>query len=101
MLQEANLVALLKESHEIKQNKPIFNRALRKTKISHALYSSTDSNGYINLTIANADGRKKAITTFNNKQSAKDFLYRAVETYSLCLETTGLEKTKTVVLDTN
>ena len=89
----SELIALLKESHEIKQNKPIFNRAMRKTKISHALYSSTDSNGYINLTIANADGRKKVITTFNNKQSAKDFLYRAVETYSLCLKLCDLEKT--------
>ncbi len=89
----SELIALLKESHEIKQNKPIFNRAMRKTKISHALYSSTDNNGYINLTIANADGRKKVITTFNNKQSAKDFLHRAVETYSLCLKLCGLEKT--------
>ncbi len=89
----SELIALLKESHEIKQNKPIFNRAMRKTKISHALYSSTDSNGYINLTIANADGRKKVITTFNNKQSAKDFLHRAVETYSLCLKLCDLEKT--------
>ena len=89
----SELIALLKESHEIKQNKPIFNRAMRKTKISHALYSSTDTNGYINLTIANADGRKKVITTFNNKQNAKDFLHRAVETYSLCLKLCGLEKT--------
>ena len=89
----SELIALLKESHEIKQNKPIFNRALRKTKFSHALYSSIDSNGYINLTIDVSDGRKKSITTFSNKQSAKDFMHRAVETYSLCLKLTGLEKT--------
>ncbi|AUC81900.1 exonuclease domain-containing protein [Lacinutrix sp. Bg11-31] len=89
----SELIALLKESHEIKQNKPLFNRAMRKTKISHALYSSIDSNGYINLTIDPADGRKKVITTFSNKQSAKDFLHRAVETYSLCLKLCGLEKT--------
>ncbi len=89
----SELIALLKESHEIKQNKPIFNRALRKTLFSHALYSSTDSNGYTNLTIDVADGRKKSITTFSNRQSAKDFLNRAVETYSLCLKLSGLEKT--------
>ncbi|WP_055446500.1 exonuclease domain-containing protein [Lacinutrix mariniflava] len=89
----SELIALLKESHEIKQNKPIFNRALRKTKFSHALYSSIDSNGYINLTIDVSDGRKKSITTFSNRQSAKDFMHRAVETYSLCLKLTGLEKT--------
>ena len=44
----SELIALLKESHEIKQNKPIFNRALRKTLFSHALYRTTDTNGYIN-----------------------------------------------------
>ena len=89
----SELIALLKESHEIKQNKPIFNRALRRTLFSHALYSSTDDNGYINLTIDIADGRKRSITTFSNRQSAKDFLHRAVETYSLCLKLSGLEKT--------
>jgi len=90
----SELIALLKESHEIKQNKPIFNRALRKTKFSHALYSSIDNNGYVNLTINVADGRKKSITTFSNRQSAKDFLHHAAETYSLCLKLSGLEKTK-------
>ena len=89
----SELIALLKESHEIKQNKPIFNRALRKTLFSHALYSTTDTNGYINLTIDISDGRKKAITTFTNRQSAKDFLHRAAETYTLCLKLSGLEKT--------
>lgn len=89
----SELIALLKESHEIKQNKPLFNRALRKTLFSHALYSSTDTNGYLNLTIDIADGRKKPITTFSSKQSAKDFLHNAVETFSLCLKLTGLEKT--------
>ncbi|MEJ6792465.1 MAG: exonuclease domain-containing protein [Lacinutrix sp.] len=89
----SELIALLKESHEIKQNKPIFNRALRKTLFSHALYSSIDTNGYTNLTIDIADGRKKYITTFSNRQSAKDFLHRAVETHSLCLKLSGLEKT--------
>ncbi len=91
----SELIALLKESHEIKQNKPLFNRALRKTLFSHALYNTTDANGYINFTIDIADGRKKSITTFSNRQSAKDFLHRAVETYSLCLKLSGLEKTRT------
>lgn len=89
----SELIALLKESHEIKQNKPIFNRALRKTLFSHALYSSKDTNGYINLSIDVADGRKKPITTFSNRQNAKDFLHKAAETYKLCLKLSGLEKT--------
>ena len=90
----SELVALLKESEEIKRNKPIFNRALRRTIFSHALYSFTDENGYINLKIDTADGRKKAITTFSNRQSAKSLLFRFTEDYKLCQKLNGLYQTK-------
>ncbi len=88
------LAALLKESEEIKYNKPIHNRALRRTIFTHALYSFTDEQGYINLKIDKADGRKKPITTFSNRQSAKSFLFRMTEAYQLCQKLTGLYKTQ-------
>jgi len=90
----SELAALLKESEEIKLNKPIYNRALRRTLFTHALYSFTDENGYINLKIDTADGRKKPITTFTNRQSAKSFLFRVTEDYQLCQKLTGLYNTK-------
>ena len=90
----SELVALLKESEEIKRNKPIYNRALRRTTFTHALYSFHDENGYINLKIDKADGRKSPITTFSNRQSAKSFLFKIVEEYSLCQKLTGLYDTK-------
>ena len=46
-----DLIAQLKESEEIKRNKPMYNRALRKTLFSYQLSSFTDTNGYINLKI--------------------------------------------------
>ena len=91
----SELVALLKESEEIKRNKPVFNRALRRTIFTHALYSFKDDNNYINLKIDIADGRKNPITTFSNRQSGKSFISKAVEDYSLCQKLTGLYKTKT------
>jgi len=91
----SELVALLKESEEIKRNKPIHNRALRRTLFTHALYSFVDENGYINLKIDKADGRKKAITTFANRQSSKSFMFKAVDDYQLCQKLTGLYNTKT------
>ncbi|GAA3589604.1 exonuclease domain-containing protein [Flavivirga amylovorans] len=91
----SELVALLKESEEIKRVKPIFNRALRRTSFTHALYSFKDENDYINLKIDIADGRKKAITTFSNKQSGKSFMNRAIEDYKLCQKLTGIYKTDT------
>ncbi|MBJ6367203.1 exonuclease domain-containing protein [Snuella sedimenti] len=91
----SELVALLKESEEIKRTKPVYNRALRRTSFTHALYSFTDEKGYINLKLDIADGRKKAITTFSNKQSGKSFITNAIEEYKLCQKLTGLYPTKT------
>ncbi|MEO8932857.1 MAG: exonuclease domain-containing protein [Xanthomarina sp.] len=88
------LIALLKESEEIKRNKPIYNRALRRTIFTHALYSFEDENGYINLKIDKADGRKKAITTFSTRNSAKHFLFKVVEEFNLCQKLSDLYPTK-------
>jgi DNA polymerase-3 subunit epsilon len=90
----SELVALLKESEEIKRNKPIYNRALRRTIFTYALYSFTDDDGYTNLKIDKVDGRKKPITTFTNRQSAKSFMFNAVEKYMLCQKLTGLHRVR-------
>ncbi len=87
------LIALLKESEEIKQNKPIYNRALRKTIFTHQLTSFVDENGYINLKIEKADGRKKAITSFSNYQQARSTLFKITEDNQLCQKLTGLYDT--------
>ncbi|MCF6348390.1 MAG: GIY-YIG nuclease family protein [Flavobacteriaceae bacterium] len=85
----SELFALLKESEEIKQNRPIFNSALKRSVFTQALFSFKDDEGYINLKIDKADGRKKAITTFVNRQSAKSFLFNVVEKYMLCQKLIG------------
>mgnify|MGYP002620414302 CR=1 FL=1 len=90
----SDLIAMLKESEEIKINKPIYNRALRRTIYQYQLNSFTDENGYINLCIEKADARKKPITTFNNLTQAKETLHKIVGTYGLCQKLTGLYQTK-------
>ena len=91
----SELAALLKESAEIKKNKPIFNRALRRTIFTHALYSFTDDNGYINLSIDKSNREEMPITTFSTRASGKHFMFKAVEEYNLCQKLTGLYQTKT------
>lgn len=91
----SELAALLKESEEIKKNKPIFNRALRRTVFTHALYSFKDENGYINLKIDKANTQESPITTFSNRSSGKHFMFKVVEDYNLCQKLTGLYATKT------
>ncbi len=91
----SELVALLKESEEIKKNMPILNRALRRTIFTHALYAFKDKEGYINLKIDKAKGKEPPITTFNTKHSGKHFMFKTVEEYNLCQKLTGLYTTKT------
>ncbi len=91
----SELAALLKESEEIKKIKPIFNRALRRTVFTHAMYSYTDENGYINLKIDNANGKEIPVTTFSNRSSGKHFMFKVSENYNLCQKLTGLYTTKT------
>lgn len=90
----SELVALLKESEEIKKNKPIFNRALKRNLFTHGLFSFVDDNNYINLKIAQVNGLKKPITTFSNLQSGKSFINHAIENYNLCQKLTGLHSGK-------
>lgn len=90
----SELIALLKESEEIKVNKPIFNRAQRKSIFQYALYSFKDEKGYLALRVEKADGRKKEITSFTSLQEGKNALFRITEKYHLCQKINGLYETK-------
>tara|TARA_R100001369_G_scaffold91479_1_gene132897 strand:- start:9601 stop:10797 length:1197 start_codon:yes stop_codon:yes gene_type:complete len=90
----SELVALLKENEEIKTNKPIHNRALKRNIFSQGLYSFIDADGYLNLKISPLKKDEKPITTFTNRQGAIAFMNRMVETYELCEKFSGLSKSK-------
>ena len=90
----SELIALLKESEEIKINKPMLNRAQRKSIFQFALYAEKDENGYLNLILQKADGRKNEITSFVSLQEAKNALFRITAQYNLCQKYTGLYITK-------
>jgi DNA polymerase-3 subunit epsilon len=90
----SELVALLKESEEIKINKPIHNRAQRKSIFQWALYEVLDEKGYLNLKLQKADGRKKEITSYTSIQEGKNSLFRITEKYNLCQKLNGLYETQ-------
>ena len=90
----SDLVALLKESEEIKINKPIYNRAQRKSIFQYALYEVLDENGYLCLQLQKADGRKKEITSFTSIQEGKNALFKITEEYNLCQKLNGLYETQ-------
>ncbi|MFI0426789.1 MAG: exonuclease domain-containing protein [Flavobacterium sp.] len=90
----SELIALLKESEEIKINKPIYNVAQRKSIFQYALYIQKDDAGYLALSIEKADGRKKEITSFTTLQEGKNYLFKITEKYNLCQKINGLYETK-------
>lgn len=89
----SDMVAQLKENEEIKANKPLFNRALKRTIFLYQLDTFTDKDGYINLKIEKINNKKKSITAFTNFQQAKNFLHRVVGEFGLCQKLTGLHHT--------
>lgn len=90
----SELIALLKESEEIKINKPIYNRAQRKSIFNFAMYSHLDEQGYLALSIEKADGRKKEITSFVSLQEGKNLLFKITSDHTLCQKINGLYDTK-------
>ena len=91
----SELIALLKETEEIKINRPIYNRMSPKSNFSWALYAEKDANGYLNLKLQKADGRKKEIKSYITFQEGKDALFRITSKHQLCQKLTGLNETKT------
>lgn len=90
----SELIALLKESEEIKINKPIYNRAQRKTLFNWSMYAEKNSKGYLALQISKTDGRKKEITSFTSLDEGKTALFKITEKYNLCQKINGIYNTK-------
>jgi DNA polymerase-3 subunit epsilon len=85
------LIALLKESHEIKQNLPVFNKAQRRSINNWGIYSFEDTNGYKCFNIDYVDSAKNnCIAVYSSKASATEILARYCEKYQLCQKLSGL-----------
>src|SRR6218665_3266805 len=90
----SELIALLKETEEIKINKPIHNRSQRKSIFQWALYPEKDANGYLTLKLQKADGRKKEITSYTSVQEGKNSLFKITDKFNLCQKLNGLQETQ-------
>ena len=97
----SELVALLYESHLIKQLKPAYNRAQRRSVFPAGIYLKTDENGYKCLYYGRADARNSEvpIIALGNQYKAQGFLYHKVAKYNLCQKLCGLYKTPGACFD--
>jgi DNA polymerase-3 subunit epsilon len=89
------LIAILKETEEIKINRPLYNRMSRKNNYSWAIYAEKDINGYLNLKLQKADGRKKEVLSYVNALDGKNALLQITSEFNLCQKLTGLSQSKT------
>jgi DNA polymerase-3 subunit epsilon len=89
----SELIALLKESHEIKVNKPVFNRAQRSSGFQWGIYSFTDCEGYINFRAGQTSSDEIPLSVFTSRERVKSKLNFMVETFSLCQKLCGLYDT--------
>ena len=89
----SELIALLKESHEIKVNKPIYNRLQRRSGFQWGIFRFTDTNGYINYRYGQLNNDELPISVFTSKEKTKSKLTSLVEMYNLCQKLSGLYET--------
>lgn len=86
----SELLALLKESEEIKTHKPLFNRALRRSLFAYGLYSYIDEKGYLSLKLDKTSNGTHPHTSFTSMEKGKNFLFSLTEKFNLCQNLTGL-----------
>ncbi len=89
----SELVALLKESSEIKCNKPVYNRAQRKTGFHWGIFCFTDEKGYLNFSFRQITGESIPVSVFTSRDKTKSKLVELAEKYELCQKLTGLYDT--------
>jgi DNA polymerase-3 subunit epsilon len=89
----SELIALLRESFEIKDNKPYFNRAQRRSGFQWGIFNFFDDRGYLNFRYGLTDQDENPLSVFTSKEKAKSKLASIVETYELCQKLCGLYET--------
>ena len=90
----SELIALLKESSEIKENKPVYNRAQRRTSFHWGIFTFFDDLGYLNYKYGNLDNDDAPVSVFSSRDKSRAKLDSIVERYNLCQKLSGLYETE-------
>lgn len=89
----SDLIAQLKESHEIKQNKPSFNKSPRRSLTCYGIVSAIDENGCQSLRVMKNSPDTILHASFSSKAIAQQELTALTEKYFLCRKINGLYET--------
>jgi DNA polymerase III subunit epsilon len=93
----SELEALLLESQMIKQQLPMYNRLLRRTRKQYILFKDMDENGYITVrtgeqNISDVTDLTSIFGVYSSRRAAKAELENHIRAYLLCPKLLGLEK---------
>ena len=91
----SELVALLKESDEIKRFKPIYNRAQRRSRYNIGLFASYTTEGYLEFKYERLrKGGPEPVSAFATLSEVKSFLTDMLDRHQLCQRLTSVQKGK-------
>ena len=88
----SEMVALLKESQEIKNLKPKYNVALKRSSFPFGIIEEHDLFGYHLLRPVKLEAHHKPISTFSSIAETKGYLEKVSKEFGLCLGMIGLQK---------
>jgi len=89
----SELIALLRESFEIKENKPVYNRAQRRTGFQWGIFNFYDNKGYLNFNFHQIRDEESHLSVFTSKDGARSKLISLTKDYNLCQKLAGLYET--------
>jgi DNA polymerase-3 subunit epsilon len=88
----SELVALLLESHEIKDKLPPYNTSQKRVVMPWGIEASTNDKGYIAFGIKELDQIENPLIEFQGRKQARDFLEDQSENFGLCKDINGIIK---------
>lgn len=91
----SELIALLKESEEIKQFKPLYNRAQRRDANHVGMFQEYDAQGYLRFRLGRVTLQSRPVTTFASNAAARGFMEHLVAKFELCEKLAGIFKAGT------
>ena len=97
----SDLIAQLKESDEIKQNRPLYNRTQRRTVAGYGIDVVIDENGYQSLNVIMNSSINIPHASFSSKAIAQQELEALTEKYFLCKKINKLYETSGACLQHN
>lgn len=89
----SELIALLRESEEIKSWKPMFNRAQRRTSYRWGIFNHTDEKGYIRFDYGRVNDDTIPLSLFTSRENARGKLEQMISEYNLCQKLCGMYDT--------